>query len=299
MEAKFDSMEAGLDQADLDNVNNSSVIPPVPIRGRKRSKSLKESLKVTDMTTSDLIGAVQEATITSNYERTWNSNKERLLKEWGETALGYAWMHHESSSHFKKLDKKLLFPAIILGAVFSGTGIALTGFGAGPFISLVTYLGTSTGTVLTTIHGQMKYTKRGQLHKEFHSRYITLADTIEEELTKDRRERKNGNLFMADIKRMRKKLLEISPEVPKKVIKRYIELSQGTNLNMPAIAGGLNEISIRRTSNSPSQETDRGGSEEDSESSEKSNDSTKTHKPAELTDRDLRFGSLRGFMREV
>jgi hypothetical protein len=191
----------------------------------------------------------------SSYAHTWNSNKEEMLKKWGEEAFGYLWMHHECVEYYEKRDRKLWIPAAILGVMFTGTGLATLGFGLPVFVAALTFIGTGSGTALSAIHAQMKYSKRSQNHKEMEALYSDFVNQIKEELAKDRKERRNGTLFVEWSRKTLRKLMdpERAPNVPKEIVDRYREYIKNSRMNiaMPAIAGGSGHISIRVTDHGP------------------------------------------------
>mgnify|MGYP003388643563 FL=1 len=130
----------------------------------------------------------------------WNSKKEKLLKYWQEECRLYVWLHNKNSSYYRKLNKMITLPAILITAVTSTALFSTSGNDEDK--PLIISFG-----ILLVIGTFLQSTKEflgieNQIHRNTNSSisYQSIVNEIEEQLTQDVLDRMDGKQFLRKTK---------------------------------------------------------------------------------------------------
>ena len=154
----------------------------------------------------------------------WHPQQEKILKAWGEAAACYRYMHYQAYCSFKKLSMKFTIPLIIVSTVTGTANFAQETFppSVQPFVpSAIGGLNLITA-IATTIMQFLKINELMEGHRVASVQYGKVSRTIRLELTLPLSERTlNGTNMIENMRTEYDRLIEQSPNVPKKMIDAF------------------------------------------------------------------------------
>lgn len=176
----------------------------------------------------------------------WNDAIETLIKEQGEKALAYNWLHTRCEKKFSYANNFLAIPVIIFSTLAGSASIASNQFGDSKYISLgIGGLSIIVG-ILSTINSYFSWAKRAENHRISALNYSKLYLFISIELSLPRDKRMNPRDFIKVIREQIERLGEISPPVSDDIIARFKHEFDGKypNVSRPEVTNGLIEIRV-------------------------------------------------------
>ena len=154
----------------------------------------------------------------------WHPQQEKILKSWGEAAACYRYMHYQAYCSYKKLSMKFTIPLIIVSTVTGTANFAQETFppSVQPFVpSAIGGLNLITA-IATTIMQFLKINELMEGHRVASVQYGKVSRTIRLELTLPLSERTlNGTKMIENMRTEYDRLIEQSPNVPKKMIDAF------------------------------------------------------------------------------
>lgn len=152
----------------------------------------------------------------------WTFGKERLLKSWAQQSLGYAWMHERSSKSYSKWNTCLSIPAVILT---SGVGVSVLGSNDTSITSKLVQATVSliTGGIIS-LQAYLKYEKQAEKHEQMYRNFVAFHSDIVTELALPRTERHSSILYINDLKKKWKELINRAPTIPSSIIDEYARI---------------------------------------------------------------------------
>ena len=151
----------------------------------------------------------------------WHEQQEKILKEWGEAASCYRYMHFKAFQKYKRQSRSLTLPIIIISTVTGTANFAQQNFPA----SVITYVPFVIGAfnlfagVLTTLLQTYKINEKMENHRVTSIQYGKLSRMIKLELMLPRNHRvHDGNDMVNLCKTEYDRLIEQSPPVPNDII---------------------------------------------------------------------------------
>jgi hypothetical protein len=176
----------------------------------------------------------------------WNDAIENLIKEQGEKALAYNWLHTRCEKRYSRLNNYISLPTIGLSTLAGSASIASNQFGDSKYIPLgIGALSIIVG-IISTINSYFSWAKRAENHRISALNYSKLYLFISIELSLPREKRMNPRDFIKVIREQIERLGEISPPVADDIIKDFKHEFDGKypNVSKPEITNGLVEIKI-------------------------------------------------------
>ena len=154
----------------------------------------------------------------------WHPQQEKILKAWGEAAACYRYMHYQAYCSYKKLSMKFTIPLIIVSTVTGTANFAQETFppSVQPFVpSAIGGLNLITA-IATTVMQFLKINELMEGHRVASVQYGKVSRTIRLELTLPLSERTlNGTNMIENMRTEYDRLIEQSPNVPKKMIDAF------------------------------------------------------------------------------
>ena len=154
----------------------------------------------------------------------WHPQQEKILKAWGEAAACYWYMHYQAYCSYKNLSMKFTIPLIIVSTVTGTANFAQETFppSVQPFVpSAIGGLNLITA-IATTIMQFLKINELMEGHRVASVQYGKISRTIRLELTLPLSERTlNGTNMIENMRTEYDRLIEQSPNVPKKMIDAF------------------------------------------------------------------------------
>jgi len=154
----------------------------------------------------------------------WHLQQEKILKSWGEAAACYRYMHYQAYCSFKNLSMKFTIPLIIVSTITGTANFAQETFPptVQPFVpSAIGGLNLITA-IATTIMQFLKINELMEGHRVASVQYGKISRTIRLELTLPLSERTlNGTAMIENMRAEYDRLIEQSPNVPKRMIDSF------------------------------------------------------------------------------
>jgi hypothetical protein len=176
----------------------------------------------------------------------WNDAIETLIKEQGEKALAYNWLHTRCEKKFSHANNYIAIPVIIFSTLSGSASIASNQFGDNKYIPLgIGALSIFVG-ILSTINSYFSWAKRAENHRISALNYSKLYLFISIELSLPREKRMNPRDFIKVIREQVERLGEISPPVADEIISQFKKEFDGKyqNVSRPEVTNGLVEIKV-------------------------------------------------------
>jgi hypothetical protein len=151
----------------------------------------------------------------------WNEQHELILRQWGEAAACYRYMHHRSFLMYKKLSLRFNLPVIVLSTITGTANFAQSTLPpsiqpAAP--SIIGGLNLVAG-LIATIMQFLKVNELMENHRTSALGHGSLSRNIRLQLALPREERKKEGLkFVEECKATYDSLLEQCPAIPKKIL---------------------------------------------------------------------------------
>ena len=154
----------------------------------------------------------------------WHLQQEKILKAWGEAAACYRYMHYQAYCSYKNLSMKFTIPLIIVSTITGTANFAQETYPptVQPFVpSAIGGLNLITA-IATTIMQFLKINELMEGHRVASVQYGKISRTIRLELTLPLSERTlNGTVMIENMRAEYDRLIEQSPNVPKKMIDAF------------------------------------------------------------------------------
>ena len=153
----------------------------------------------------------------------WKEEEEKLLKDWADKAQCYHWMHLKAHKKFKKKNIWFTIPVIILSTITGTANFAQDRFGEDYKNSVIMSIGTLniiTG-IITTIAQYLKISELNESHRVSSLSWGKFYRNIKTELAKNPLDRTSPLDMLKISKEEYDRLIEISPVIPKKVLKKF------------------------------------------------------------------------------
>jgi hypothetical protein len=156
--------------------------------------------------------------------KTWNEQHEGILKQWGEAAACYRYMHHRAYLLYKKLSMRFTIPVILLSTVTGTANFAQSSFPESMRDTAPAIIGGMNliAGLIATVMQFLSINELMENHRTAALAHGVLSRNIRLVLALPRNERKTSGLkFVEDCKSEYDRLLEQSPAVPVSILKLF------------------------------------------------------------------------------
>lgn len=153
--------------------------------------------------------------------KTWNEQHEGILKQWGEAAACYRYMHHRAYLLYKKLSMRFTIPVILLSTVTGTANFAQSSFPDNMRDTVPAIIGGMNliAGLIATVMQFLSINELMENHRTAALAHGVLSRNIRLVLALPRNERKTSGLkFVDDCKSEYDRLLEQSPAVPVSIL---------------------------------------------------------------------------------
>lgn len=176
----------------------------------------------------------------------WKAEEERLLKEWGDKAQCFHWMHLTAHRKYKKRNTYFTIPVIIISTITGTATFAQDKFG--PYFDIASVIIGSLNIIagiITTIYQFLKISELNEGHKASSLLWEKFFEHIKTELAKNPIDREQPMKLLKFCADQYEHLIEFSPIIPKDVIRAF----KGTfkkykDIAVPSICGRLKSVPI-------------------------------------------------------
>lgn len=156
--------------------------------------------------------------------KTWNEQHEGILKQWGEAAACYRYMHHRAYLLYKKLSMRFTIPVILLSTITGTANFAQSSFPESMRDTVPAIIGGMNliAGLIATIMQFLSINELMENHRTAALAHGVLSRNIRLVLALPRNERKTSGLkFVDDCKSEYDRLLEQSPAVPVSILRLF------------------------------------------------------------------------------
>ena len=153
----------------------------------------------------------------------WTEHHENILIEWADKATCYRWLHAKSHIDYSRANTWCTIPVIVMSTLTGTANFAQDRFPESvrpAFSSVVGSVNIFAG-ILTTIQQFLKISEYNEAHRACSISWGKFYRNIKVELAKDPKERTNVKQLIKTQKEEIDRLMEISPPIAEKIIKRF------------------------------------------------------------------------------
>ena len=157
----------------------------------------------------------------------WTEQIESLLSGWADTAAVYKWLHDKSHRKYKRKNKFLSIPIMVLSLITGSLGIGLQGYVPPAYMSIGQGALGGMGIFIGIMQGlqtQFGWAQRSEKHASGSLGWGKLHRNIQIELAVEREFRKDCDSFVKVCRMEYDRLTEQSPAVPSDVLEMFKEV---------------------------------------------------------------------------
>ncbi len=154
----------------------------------------------------------------------WTDQIESLLSGWADTAAVYKWLHDKSHRKYKRKNKFLSIPIMVLSLITGSLGIGLQGYVPPEYMSIGQGALGGMGIFIGIMQGlqtQFGWAQRSEKHASGSLGWGKLHRNIQIELAVEREFRKDCDSFVKVCRMEYDRLTEQSPAIPSDVLDMF------------------------------------------------------------------------------
>ena len=177
----------------------------------------------------------------------WKAEEEELLKQWGDKAQCYQWMHARSRKIYQCKNAGFTIPVIIISTITGTANFAQDRFSEKYREYVVMAIGTLSiiAGIITTISQFLKISEINEGHRVSALSWGKFHRNIESELRRHPLDRMAATELIKISKDEYNRLVEISPNIPDNVIKKFnSKFKKKTDLTKPEITNIINKTDV-------------------------------------------------------
>jgi len=154
----------------------------------------------------------------------WHPQQEVVLKQWAEIATSFRWLHHQAHINFSNKSFWITLPVIVISSITGTMNFAQSSFPPdfASYVPLVIGSFNLIAGVMTTVQSYLRLSELAEGHRVASIMFGKLSRNIRVELMLPTTERTmDGDDFIAMCRSELDRLTEQSPDIPKKIEKRF------------------------------------------------------------------------------
>ena len=191
---------------------------------------------------------LDDVSIPPEDDTVWTEHHENILIEWADKATCYRWLHAKSHLDYSRANTWFTIPVIVMSTLTGTANFAQDRFPEDIRPAISSGIGTVNiiAGIITTIQQFLKISEYNEAHRACSISWGKFYRNIKVELAKDPKERSNVKQLLKTQKEEFDRLMEISPPISEKVIKRFKQnfCNSGSpnydpDLKKPEICGAL------------------------------------------------------------
>ena len=158
--------------------------------------------------------------------RIWHEKHQEVLKNWGESAACYRYMHFKAYEYYKRTNMLFTLPIIVIGTVTGTANFAQTTFprSAQPYVPSAIGALNLISAIMTTVAQFLKVAELMESHRVSYINYGKLARSINLEINLPYSERAHHGASMIDVCGSEyDRLIEQCPPVPHRIMKLFLK----------------------------------------------------------------------------
>lgn len=177
----------------------------------------------------------------------WKAEEEELLKQWGDKAQCYQWMHARSRKIYQCKNAGFTIPVIIISTITGTANFAQDRVDEKYREYVVMSIGAMSiiAGIITTIQQFLKISEINEGHRVSALSWGKFHRSIESELRRHPLDRMPATELIKISKDEYNRLVEISPQIPDKVVSEFnSKFKKKKDLTKPEITNVINETDV-------------------------------------------------------
>ena len=170
--------------------------------------------------------------------KSWHPQQETILKNWGEAAACFRYIHHQSFMAYAKTTQRATLPVIILSTITGTASFAMESVPENlrPIASQSIGAGNLIAGLIATISTFLKLQENTAAHKLAATNFGKFSRKIRLELALPLKDRtKDGAVMIDEARQEYDRLLEEAPDIPRKHLEDFERTFPGSELYKPEI----------------------------------------------------------------
>lgn len=172
-------------------------------------------------------------TITS----TWSDNIEKILKELGDSCLGYKWMNMFAAKKNETRYNTLMYISIIIGPIAGVLSAISTSNNETEYLPVIITVFSFASGVISAVIKFSEFGDKSAAYKMTASKYASLEGNIRRQLSLLRDDRVNAGEYLEWISRSYDELFASSPLITDSIYQQWVKFAKENNLSIPKELG--------------------------------------------------------------
>jgi hypothetical protein len=159
----------------------------------------------------------------------WNNQFEDLLETWMHKAYGYRWLHDTCSKFYRKRNRIISIPTLLLSTIMSAVSFSSSGSNSDES-ELMAYFQSGlsvTATILIAMQNFLKFQSEYEKHTMLSQSFATYYREIQSTLVMPREYRDNPIEIINNKRLEYDRLLNNQVHIPNAILNKYIEKFSG------------------------------------------------------------------------
>jgi hypothetical protein len=167
-------------------------------------------------------------TTTSN----WSDNIETILKEMGESCLGYKWMNVYAARESEYRYAILMYISILIGPISGVLSTVSSGY-----LQIVVTIFSFLSGVISAVIKFSQFEQKSLSHKTIASNYASLEGNIRRQLSLSREDRVNAGEYLEWVSKCYDDLFTASPLISDDIYQQWVKYAKENNICIPKELG--------------------------------------------------------------
>lgn len=186
----------------------------------------------------------------TNIKLRWTKQVENMLTKFADTAACYKWLNEKSFRKYRRINYFYAIPVIILSTLSGAISVGMSGYVPEEYIKMA-QLGVGginiINGIFSTLQSFFRYAQLSEGHWNAYVGWSRLHRNIENELTLERKNRKNPSDFVKICRAEYDRLMETNPLLPEDVLQEFetkFDSKKVPDLIIPSIADSIKHTKI-------------------------------------------------------
>jgi len=177
----------------------------------------------------------------------WHPKQEKLIKSWGEKALGYRWLHNRSAQNHNASHRNLSVSYIGITTVAGLGTLVSSSSGVASMALLYTFSFLNLAAAgIASIHKFLRCGEQYEANAQTSKMFGRLARDISLELSLELEDRMNAVEYCHKIREEYDKIMDHAPDIPSDIVEEYKRMMKtddpNCEISRPDVANGKFKI---------------------------------------------------------
>lgn len=186
----------------------------------------------------------------ANVKLRWTRQVENMLTKFADTAACYKWLNEKSFRKYRRINYFYAIPVIILSTLSGAISVGMSGYVPEDYVKMA-QLGVGginiINGIFSTLQSFFRYAQLSEGHWNAYVGWSRLHRNIENELTLERKNRKNPSDFVKICRAEYDRLMETNPLLPEDVLAEFADKfdpKKVPDLIIPNVADSIKHTKI-------------------------------------------------------